>query len=115
MPLSLRFCLFSILYLSPSHSLFLTKSHPLLLRLQVHTRTAFHYLPLRYKRRMRILSICPAAFFLPSDNPTKNSRTGCEVVQLYKLEDPVTLAAHGYHHMYAEKRRGKGEDAGKGE
>lgn len=49
---------------------------------------------------MRILAICPAAFFSAEEN------TECEIVQLYKVEDPVTAAAHGYHRLkYHSLRR----------
>ncbi len=62
----------------------------------VHVRNALAALPPAHRRRIRVLALCPAAFIPPS--------LGVEVVHVYKLEDPVLLAAHGYHSMPRQDR-----------
>lgn len=57
-----------------------------------HTRAALVHLPAEFRPRMRVLALAPAAFFLPSDD-------GVQVVHVYKTEDPVLLAAHGFSAM----------------
>lgn len=57
-----------------------------------HTRAALTQLPVEFRPRVRILAMAPAAFFLPSAD-------GVQVVHIYKTEDPVLLAAHGFSAM----------------
>lgn len=54
-----------------------------------HARTSLLYLPLEFRSRVRVLALAPAAIFIPADD-------GIQVVHVYKLEDPVLLAAHGF-------------------
>lgn len=57
-----------------------------------HARTALRYLPAEFQPRMRFIALAPAAFFPPDQG-------GVQVVHVYKVEDPVLMAAHGFSTM----------------